>query len=72
MCISILSQIHPEIYRNFSTPYGTGKDHEKQFRQLIDIIIQNSSLHLPDPTKELFVQTDASQNCGDRCVFQKR
>ena len=46
-------------------------DHEKRFRMLIDAIVENSSLHLPDPTKEFYVQTDASQNCGAGRVFQK-
>ena len=59
-----LTVLHPKQFK-------WTDDHEKRFRLLIDTIIQNSSLHLPDPTKEFFVQTDASQNCGAGRVFQK-
>jgi hypothetical protein len=59
-----LATLHPKQFK-------WTDDHEKRFRQLIDAIVQNSSLHLPDPTKEFYVQTDASQNCGAGRVFQK-
>ncbi len=58
-----LATLHPKQFK-------WTDDHEKRFRQVIDAIVQNSSLHLPDPTKEFYVQTDASQNCGARRVFQ--
>ena len=59
-----LATLHPKQFK-------WTDDHERRYRQLIDAIIANSSLHLPDPTKEFFVQTDASQNCGAGRVFQK-
>ena len=59
-----LATLHPKQFK-------WTEDHEKRFRMLIDAIVQNSSLHLPDPTKEFYVQTDASQNCGAGRVFQK-
>ena len=59
-----LATLHPKQFK-------WTEDHEKRFRTLIDSIVQNSSLHLPDPTKEFYVQTDASQNCGAGRVFQK-
>ena len=59
-----LATLHPKQFK-------WTEDYEKRFRMLIDAIVKNSSLHLPDPTKEFFVQTDASQNCGAGRVFQK-
>ena len=59
-----LATLHPKQFK-------WTEDHERRYRQLIDAIIEYSSLHLPDPTKEFYVQTDASQNCGAGRVFQK-
>ena len=52
-----LATLHPKQFK-------WTEDDEKRFRMLIDAIVKKSSLHLPDPTKEFYVQTDASQNCG--------
>ena len=59
-----LSSVHPKEFK--WTP-----DHEKRFRTLISSMCKNSLLHLPDPEKTYFVQTDASQMCGGGRIFQK-
>ena len=44
---------------------------EKCFRKLISEMCAHATLHLPDPTKPYYVQTDASDRCGAGRVFQK-
>ena len=46
-------------------------DHEKKFRKLISTICTNTSLYLPDPSKKIYVQSDASLYCAGGRVFQK-
>ncbi|MGV0982791.1 MAG: reverse transcriptase domain-containing protein [Polynucleobacter sp.] len=45
--------------------------HEEAFRAMIKAIIKNSSLYIPKPHEEFFVQTDASNVCGAGRIFQK-
>jgi len=47
------------------------EQHTEIFKTLIDSLIQNSSLNLPDPNKTFYVQTDASDICGAGRVYQK-
>ena len=59
-----LGSIHPKQFKWTDT-------HELCFRTLISHICKNSVLHLPDPTKPYYVQTDASQYAGAGRVYQK-
>jgi hypothetical protein len=45
--------------------------HQQSFDNMIRAIKINTSLHLPDPKKPFFVQTDASDVAGAGRVFQK-
>lgn len=45
--------------------------HTEIFHILIDSLIKNASLYLPDPKKTFYVQTDASDICGAGRVYQK-
>ena len=45
--------------------------HDNHFRLLIKAMITHTELHLPDPNKPFYVQTDASMYCGAGRVFQK-
>ncbi len=45
--------------------------HQQSFDNMIRAIKINTSLHLPDPKKTFFVQTDASDVAGAGRVFQK-
>jgi len=46
-------------------------DLEKKFRLLIKTVCDNASLYLPDPSKKIYVQSDASTHCAGGRVFQK-
>ena len=59
-----LAQLHP-------TQFKWDETHTKSFKQMIKALIENSSLHLPQPNEPFFVQTDASNVCGAGRVFQK-
>ena len=59
-----LGELHP-------TQFKWTEFHEKCFRTIIDRLCKYGVLHLPDPTKPYYVQTDASQLCGAGRVFQK-
>ena len=59
-----LGNVHP-------TQFKWTETHERCFRTLIDRLCKNCTLHLPDPEKPYYVQTDASQLCGGGRVFQK-
>jgi hypothetical protein len=43
---------------------------EHKFRLLIETIIENCALYLPDPNLPYYVQTDASQYCAGGRVYQ--
>ena len=45
--------------------------HERCFRTIIEAMVKNAILYLPDPSKPYYVQTDASQYAGAGRVFQK-
>ena len=59
-----LGSLHPKCFK-------WTDEHETKFRTLIRRICENSILHLPDPTKPYYVQTDASQYAGAGRVYQK-
>ena len=59
-----LASVHPQSFK--WTP-----DLEKNFRTIIDLICQHSTIHLPDPSKPYYVQTDASRLAGAGRIFQK-
>ena len=44
---------------------------EKKYRLLISTICNNASLYVPDPSKKIYVQSDASMYCAGGRVFQK-
>ena len=44
---------------------------ELAFRKLKNMLLQYTSVNIPDPFKPFYVQTDASQYCGAGRVFQK-
>ena len=46
-------------------------EHETLFRKLIKQICTHATVHLPDPKKPYYVQTDASNYCGAGKLFQK-
>ena len=45
--------------------------HDLHFYKLIRAMVTHTELHLPDPNKPFYVQTDASEFCGAGRVFQK-
>ena len=51
-----LTVLHPKEFKWTS-------DHENRFRRLIKSMCDHSTLYLPDPSKQYFVQTDASNYC---------
>ena len=59
-----LAQLHPKQFKWESI-------HTKSFKEMIQSIIDNCSLILPQPNEPFFVQTDASDVCGAGRVFQK-
>ena len=59
-----LGQLHPKQFK-------WTEELETKFRTLIDQIIKNASIYLPDPKKPYYVQTDASNFCAAGRVFQK-
>ena len=62
--INELTKLHPKQFK-------WEELHTKCFKQMIASLIENSSLHLPQPDQPFFVQTDASDVCGAGRVFQK-
>ena len=44
---------------------------ENKYKLLISTICENAALYLPDPSKKIYVQSDASLNCAGGRVFQK-
>ena len=59
-----LTSLHPKQFK-------WEKEHQTQFQLMIDTLIENCSLHLPQPDEPFFVQTDASDVCGAGRIFQK-
>ena len=59
-----LTSLHPKQFK-------WEKEHQIQFQLMIDTLIENCSLHLPQPDEPFFVQTDASDVCGAGRIFQK-
>ncbi len=59
-----MGQLHPKEYK--WTP-----ELETKFRLLINTIVNNAILYLPDVNKPYYVQTDASNYCAAGRVFQK-
>ena len=59
-----LGQLHPKQFK-------WTEQLETKFRTLIEQIIANASIYLPDPNKPYYVQTDASNFCAAGRVFQK-
>ena len=59
-----LGSVHPKCFKWTEAL-------ERNFREIITAMCNNSILHLPDPTKPYYVQTDASQYAGSGRVFQK-
>ncbi len=59
-----LSALHPTQFKWLPI-------HQQSFDNMIGAIEINTSLHLPDPKKTFFVQTDASHVAGAGRVFQK-
>ena len=59
-----LGSVHPRSFK-------WTDELEKNFRQIIKAMCDNSILHLPDPKKPYYVMTDASQYAGSGRVFQK-
>jgi len=59
-----LAQLHPKQFK-------WEEVHTKNFKRMIQAIIDNCSLILPQPNEPFFVQTDASDVCGAGRVFQK-
>ena len=62
--ISDLYNLHPKQFK-------WTDEHEACFRKIIDLLCEHATLHLPDPKKPYYVQTDASEYCGSGRVFQK-
>jgi len=46
-------------------------EHEKLFRNLIEVICKNATTYFPDKSKTFYVQTDASNLCAGGRLFQK-
>ena len=59
-----LGAVHPRSFKWTDS-------HEIAFRTIINAMCENAILHLPDPKKPYYVQTDASQYAGSGRVFQK-
>ena len=59
-----LGSVHPKCFK-------WSNELEEKFRTIIDAMCKNAILHLPDPSKPYYVQTDASQYAGSGRVFQK-
>jgi hypothetical protein len=59
-----LSALHPTQFKWLLI-------HQQSFDNMIRAMKINTSLHLPDPKKPFFVQTDASDVAGAGRVFQK-
>ena len=62
--ITELAGVHPKQFKWTA-------DHEHRLRTIIKRMCENCSLHLPDPAKPYYVQSDASNFCGSGRVFQK-
>jgi len=59
-----LGTVHPKLFK-------WTEEHEKCFRLLIKHICKNAILHLPDPSRPYYVQTDASHYAGSGRIFQR-
>jgi hypothetical protein len=59
-----LTTLHPKQFK-------WTQQHDTAFTTLIQALIDNTSLNLPDPDKPFYVQSDASEYCGAGRVFQK-